>query len=62
MIANEKDGVTNMTWPDSIIEQLRGAWDEVLREQVAANPDVAKLCEAIAISTRSIRSGATAAT
>ena len=43
MIANEKDGVKNMTWPDSIITQLRGAWDEVLREQVADNPDVAEL-------------------
>ena len=43
MIANEADGVKNMTWPDSVLDQLRGAWDEVLKEEIAANPDVARL-------------------
>jgi len=43
MIANEKDGVTNMVWPDSVLDQLRGAWEEVLAEEIAANPDVKKL-------------------
>ena len=43
MIANEKDGVKNMVWPDEILDQLRGAWDEVLQEEIAANPDVARL-------------------
>ena len=43
MIANEKDGVKNMTWPDEVIEQLRGKWEEVLAEEIAANPDVARL-------------------
>jgi|TARA_E500000178_G_scaffold106060_1_gene105698 TRAP-type mannitol/chloroaromatic compound transport system substrate-binding protein len=43
MIANEKDGVKNMTWPDSVLDELRAAWGEVLKEQVAANADVAKL-------------------
>lgn len=43
MIANEKDGVTNVTWPDSVLDQLRGAWQEVLAEEIAANPDVKKL-------------------
>jgi TRAP-type mannitol/chloroaromatic compound transport system substrate-binding protein len=43
MIANEKDGVKNMTWPDSVLDQLRGAWEEVLKEQVAGNADVARL-------------------
>ncbi|MEM7056960.1 MAG: TRAP transporter substrate-binding protein [Pseudomonadota bacterium] len=40
MIANEKDGVIMKTWPDEVIEQLRGAWEEVLAEELAANPDV----------------------
>jgi len=43
MIANEKDGVKNMTWPQSVLDQLRGAWEEVLAEELAANPDVQKL-------------------
>jgi TRAP-type mannitol/chloroaromatic compound transport system substrate-binding protein len=43
MIANEKDGVKNMTWPDSVLDQLRAAWKEVLAEQVASNADVARL-------------------
>ena len=45
MIANEADGVKNMTWPDEVIEQLRGKWEEVVAEEVAANPDVARLWE-----------------
>ena len=40
MIANEKDGVKNMSWPQEILDQLRGAWNEVLAEELAANPDV----------------------
>ncbi|MEM7545878.1 MAG: TRAP transporter substrate-binding protein [Pseudomonadota bacterium] len=40
MIANEADGVTNMVWPDEILDELRGAWEEVLAEEIAANPDV----------------------
>ena len=43
MIANEKDGVTMVTWPDSVIAQLREKWDEVLAEERAANPDVEAL-------------------
>ncbi len=43
MAANEKDGVKNMTWPDSVLDQLRGAWQEVLKEEIAANPDVKRL-------------------
>lgn len=45
MLANEKDGVKNMTWPDEILDELRSAWEEVLAEEIAANPDVAKLWE-----------------
>jgi TRAP-type mannitol/chloroaromatic compound transport system substrate-binding protein len=43
MIANEKDGVKNMTWPKEILDQLRGAWGEVLAEEIKANPDVKRL-------------------
>ena len=43
MAANEEAGVTNVTWPDEVLDQLRTAWDEVLQEEIAANPDVAKL-------------------
>jgi TRAP-type mannitol/chloroaromatic compound transport system substrate-binding protein len=45
MIANEADGVKNMTWPDEVIEQLRGKWAEVLAEERAANPDVAAMMD-----------------
>ena len=45
MIANEADGVKNMTWPDEVLDTLRGKWEEVLAEEIAANPDVAKLWE-----------------
>jgi TRAP-type mannitol/chloroaromatic compound transport system substrate-binding protein len=45
MLANEADGVQNKTWPDEVLAQLRGAWEEVLAEEIAANPDVAKLWE-----------------
>ena len=43
MIANEKDGVKNMVWPQEILDQLKGAWDEVLAEEIAANKDVKAL-------------------
>ena len=43
MAANEADGVKNMTWPDEVLDQLREKWEEVLAEEIAANPDVARL-------------------
>ena len=43
MIANEKDGVKNMVWSDDQLAQLRAAWEEVLAEEIAANPDVKTL-------------------
>ena len=43
MLANEADGVIMKTWPDEVLDQLRGAWDEVLAEEIAANPDVKRL-------------------
>ncbi|MEO1491445.1 MAG: TRAP transporter substrate-binding protein [Pseudomonadota bacterium] len=43
MAANEADGVTMVTWPDEILDQLREKWEEVLAEEIAANPDVKAL-------------------
>ncbi|MDF1735219.1 MAG: TRAP transporter substrate-binding protein [Minwuia sp.] len=43
MLANEADGVKNVSWPDSVLDQLRVAWTEVLAEEQAANPDVKRL-------------------
>jgi TRAP-type mannitol/chloroaromatic compound transport system substrate-binding protein len=43
LIANEKDGVTNMTWPDEVLDELRAKWAEVLADERAANPDVEAL-------------------
>ncbi|MDJ0894358.1 MAG: TRAP transporter substrate-binding protein [Alphaproteobacteria bacterium] len=43
MAANEADGVTNMSWPQEVLDQLRAAWEEVLAEEIAANPDVKRL-------------------
>ena len=43
MIDNEKDGVKNMVWPQEVLDQIRGAWEEVLAEEIAANPDVKTL-------------------
>ena len=40
MLANEADGVHNMIWPQEILDQLEAAWNEVLAEEIAANPDV----------------------
>jgi len=40
MLANEADGVHNMVWPQAILDQLEGAWNEVLAEEIASNPDV----------------------
>ena len=45
MLDNEKDGVTNKTWPDDILGQLKGAWEEVLADEIAANPDVKAVWE-----------------
>ena len=43
MLDNEKDGVKNMTWPAETIDKFRAAWDEVLKEELGANPDVKKV-------------------
>jgi len=43
MIANEKDGVKNMDWPEEILDQFRAAWLEVVEEETSSNPDAKKL-------------------
>jgi len=43
MIANQKDGVTNVSWSGDVLNTLREKWQEVLQEELAANPDVQKL-------------------
>ncbi|MEM7776912.1 MAG: TRAP transporter substrate-binding protein [Pseudomonadota bacterium] len=43
MIANEKDGVQNKTWPKEILDKIKVAWEEVLAEEIKANPDVKKV-------------------
>jgi TRAP-type mannitol/chloroaromatic compound transport system substrate-binding protein len=48
MLANEKDGVKIMMWSDEILDQLRKAWEEVLQEEIASNPDVARVWESYA--------------
>ena len=43
MIDNEKNGVKNMTWTDEQIGKFRAAWDEVVLEEIADNPDAQKV-------------------
>ncbi len=45
MIANEKDGVTNVDWTPEQLDQFRQAWNEVLQEELAANADVKRLMD-----------------
>ncbi len=47
MLDNEGDGVTNHYWPDEVLTKLQGAWDEVIAEEVASNPDSKKVWESI---------------
>ena len=43
MIENEKSGVKNMTWTDEQIGKFRAAWDEVVVDEIADNPDAQKV-------------------
>ena len=43
MIDNEKSGVKNMTWTDEQIGKFRAAWDEVVVDEIADNPDAQKV-------------------
>ena len=44
---NVKDGVTNHYWPDDVLDKLKGAWDEVIAEEVKTNPDSTKVWASI---------------
>ena len=43
MLADIKDGVHIMDWPPEVLSKLRAAWEEVVAEEVASNPDVKRL-------------------
>ncbi len=45
MIENEKNGVKNISWSSEILDAKRKAWEEVLQEELKANPDVARVWE-----------------
>lgn len=47
MAANEADGVTNLSWPQEVLDQLEEAWNEVIAEEIATNEDSAKIWESI---------------
>lgn len=47
MQQNEADGVSIMTFPDEMIEAFRAAWEEVIAEETAANPDSARVWESL---------------
>ena len=43
LIANQADGVEIKEWTEEQLATFREAWEEVLQEELAANPDVKKL-------------------
>lgn len=47
MKANVESGVKNIRWSKEILDQFEGAWNEVLAEELAANPDSKKVWESI---------------
>jgi TRAP-type mannitol/chloroaromatic compound transport system substrate-binding protein len=44
---NVAAGVTNHRWPKEILDQFEAAWEEVLAEELASNPDSKKVWESI---------------
>ncbi len=47
MQANVKDGVKNVRWDDSVINQLSTGWDEVIAEEIKTNADSKKIWASI---------------
>lgn len=47
MADNVKDGVENVRWPDSVIDQLRTGWDEVIADEIKTNADSKKVWTSI---------------
>ncbi len=44
---NVAAGVTLHRWPQEVLDQFKAAWEEVLAEELAANPDSKKIWESI---------------
>ncbi len=47
MAANVEDGVTNIRWPDEVLDALNGAWDEVIAEETETNEDSKRIWASI---------------
>lgn len=47
MLQNEADGVTINMWPDEMLAAFKEAWDGVLANEVAANPDSARVWDSL---------------
>jgi len=43
MIANEKNGVKIKMWPKETLAKFQAAWEEVLADEIKANPDVKRI-------------------
>lgn len=43
----EENGVHIMTWPDEMLAQFKTAWEEVVAEEAASNPDSAKVWKSL---------------
>lgn len=44
---NEADGVTTLTWPDEFLAAFHKAWDEVIADEVASNPDSKRVWDSL---------------
>jgi TRAP-type mannitol/chloroaromatic compound transport system substrate-binding protein len=47
MAANVEAGVENVQWPQEVLDQLEGAWNEVIAEEIASNEDSKRIWESI---------------
>ncbi|MEB8386664.1 TRAP transporter substrate-binding protein [Rhodobacteraceae bacterium KMM 6894] len=47
MQQNEEDGVQIKIWPEEFLAAFRSAWDEVIVEETAANPDSARVWDSL---------------
>jgi len=47
MAANVADGVTNVEWDQEVLDQLEGAWNEVIADEIAENEDSKRIWASI---------------
>ena len=47
MAANVADGVTNVQWDQEVLDQLEGAWNEVIADEIAENEDSKRIWASI---------------